>query len=93
MEARHAVLRVHGLPFGVDEGAVEADAGGDGFENVVGSLGELEFDRRVGHYAIDVAYPDVIDRIFVHLLGGWGFSGIEDMAADSPDSSEDLASN
>lgn len=93
MEARHAVLRVHGLPFGVDEGAVEADAGGDGFENVVGSLGELEFDRRVGHYAIDVAYPDVIDRIFVHLLGGWGFSGIEDMAADSPDSGEDLASD
>ena len=93
MEASHAVLGVHSLPFGVDEGSVETDAGSDGFENVVGPLRELELDGRVRHDSVNVADPDVIDRVFVHLLGGWGFAGVEDVTADSPDSGENLSSD
>ena len=91
METRHSVLGVHGFPFGVDEGAIETDAGGDGFEDVVGPLRELELDGGVRHDSVNVAYPDVVDRVFVHLLGGWGFAGVEDVSADASDSGENLS--
>ena len=60
MQTVQVAVGVVGVPFGIDDGAVEPDAARDRFDDMVGALGELEIDRIVDLHPVEVGDPDVV---------------------------------